>query len=390
VGRLANGCTVFVPFTAPGDRVRIQVVEQRARHARARALKVERAGPARREPQCEVFGVCGGCRWQHLEYAAQLDAKRSILSDAIERIGRLPLPADIRVQPSPQEFGYRTRARVFASRGRAGFRRAGSHEMEPIERCPVLAPALQPLLQEAAGLGASSRRPVEIELTSGRGGHGRASVIGEPETAGRLEVEGGGGPLAVSPGVFVQANAGLLEPLCAAILSFAGRGERAAELFAGAGLFTRGLAERFDRLLAVESNIRASEDLAWNLSAADLRDRVEIVARPVERALPQLDQWRPEVVVLDPPRVGLAAGVAERLAACGAHRIVYLSCDPATLARDLRVLCAERYRLAHLEAYDLFPQTAHVEALAVLEATRSGARGPEHAGAVHPTESPPR
>ena len=170
--------------------------------------------------------------------------------------------------------------------------------------------------------------------------------------------------------MFVQANAGLLEPLCAALLSRAGQGERAAELFAGAGLFTRGLAKQFDSLLAVESNVRASEDLAWNLSAAGLRDRVQIVARPVERTLRRLEGWRPEVIVLDPPRTGLASGVGKRLASCGARRIVYLSCDPATLARDLRGLCAEHYQLDHLEAFDLFPQTAHVEALAVLEATR--------------------
>lgn len=313
----------------------------------------------------------------------QLEAKRSILCDAIERIGRLPLPATVTVRPSPEEFGYRTRARVLASRGGVGFRRARSHEVEPIEHCPVLAPALAPLLTEAARLGSREPRPVEIELTSGRAGQSRVTAVGDANAAGRIELDVKGAPLAVSPGVFAQSNAGLLDVLCTTLLHFAGRGVRAAELFAGAGLFTRGLAQQFEQLLAVESNSRACEDLDWNLTAAGLRNRVEIVSRPVERALARVARWEAEVIVLDPPRSGLASGVAKQLARCGARRIVYLSCDPATLARDLRDLCGAPYQLTYLEAFDLFPQTSHVEALAVLEVTPPGPHGPGTPGAVN-------
>ncbi|MEE2665387.1 MAG: TRAM domain-containing protein [Myxococcota bacterium] len=366
IGRLADGCAIFVPFSAPGDRLRVRIVERKAHHARGEIIEIERRGPARRTARCAVFGVCGGCAWQHLEYEAQLEAKSAILLDALERIGRLSPPDLVSLHGSPDEFGYRTRARVVVAGGRVGFRRVRSHQIQPIETCPVLAPEVDALLDEAASIGVQLGTPAEIELSAGTGGPARATRVGDDAAVGSVELAVAGDRLRVSPGVFAQANRSLLALLRAAVLRSAGEGRRVAELFAGGGLFTLGLARRFERVLAVEAQQRATDDLAFNLEQAGLRGGVEIWTQPVERALTQLADFEPEVVVLDPPRSGLERLACERLGRLGAGRIVYLSCDPATLARDLRWLCESGYEIEHLEGFDLFPQTHHVEALAVL------------------------
>jgi 23S rRNA (uracil1939-C5)-methyltransferase len=381
VGRLDDGCIIFVPFAAPGDRLRVRVTLRKARHARGEIVGVERAGPARREPRCEVFGRCGGCSWQHLAYEAQLETKRRILIDALERIGGLSPPGDVRVCASPRELGYRTRARVVAAGGRVGFRPARSHELLPIETCPVLAPELDAALARAASLGPARGEggdAVEVELAVGSDGTvriapARGASPGAGEPAAELAV--GEDRLRISAGVFAQANASLLAPLRAAVLRAVGDGSGVAELFCGAGLFTLGLARRFERVLAVEANTRATRDLAFNLERAGNVGGVEILTLAVERALPRVAAFAPDVVVLDPPRTGLERPVRDRLGGLGAGRIVYVSCDPATLARDLRVLCDTGYSLVHLEAFDLFPQTHHVESLAVLERGGGGADG---------------
>jgi 23S rRNA (uracil1939-C5)-methyltransferase len=188
-----------------------------------------------------------------------------------------------------------------------------------------------------------------------------------------VEIEVLGEWLHVSGGSFLQANALLREPLAQAVVEAAGSGGRCLELFAGAGLFTLPLARRFARVLAVESHPGAVADLEENLRTAALPD-VEILARPVEHAFAAdaFAAFRPEVVVLDPPRAGLEPEARDGLPRLGARRVVYVSCDPATLARDLGVLGDGGYALVALEGFDLFPQTAHVEALAVLE--REGGR----------------
>ena len=189
----------------------------------------------------------------------------------------------------------------------------------------------------------------------------------EGALAAAIELEVGSARLRVSAGVFAQANGPLLESLSEAVLEASGSARRAVELYAGAGLFTLGLAQRFEQLLAVEANARATADLTFNLERAGQGARVEVLTQPVARSLARVAAFEPDVVVLDPPRSGLDRGCAERLGAVAARRIVYVSCDPATLARDLRGLCRTGYSLRQLRAFDLFPQTHHVEAVAVLE-----------------------
>jgi 23S rRNA (uracil1939-C5)-methyltransferase len=356
-----------VPATAPGDRVRVRIVEEHARHARGRVVELLEAGAARTDPVCAVFGTCGGCTWQHVSYPAQLEAKAAILRDALVRIGKLTPPQDLRVQPSPSPYAYRGRARVLVAGGRVGFRRRSSHALCATARCPILVPELEARLRELAAR--PPERDGEWELTAGEGGATRAVPLGREEARGEpILVPVGADRLRVSPGVFLQSNALLLDALAGAVAEAAGSGALAIELFAGAGFLTLGLARRFARVVAVEGSRDAAADLAESCRAAG-RGNVEVIAEPVEAVLAARDRLPAgaDALVLDPPRRGLPPGSAEALAELAPRRIALLSCDPATLARDLAGLRARGFALTDVRGFDLFPQTAHVEALAVLE-----------------------
>jgi len=385
VGRAPDGRVVFVPFTAPGDRVRVRVVAEERRLVRARVETLLAPGAARTDPVCPVFGSCGGCAWQHVDYGAQLEAKRAIVEAALARIGGVAAPGPLTVTPSPEAYGYRGRARVQVRGGSVGFRRRRSHALCATSRCPILLPALEQALAELASrppagngeweLAAGSdgvvhcaplgARPAAADATAGEAARVRLTSAGE---TARVRLVAAGERVGRSAGVFAQANALLLDRLAAAVLGAAGAGRAALELFSGAGFFTLGLARRFGRVDAVEGDPAAVADLRRNLEEAGVGN-VHVHEAAVERGLDALATAgiRPQVVVLDPPRTGLPREAPARIAALRPPRLVYLSCDPATLARDVAVLAGERYRLAHVEAFDLFPQTPHVEALAVLE-----------------------
>ena len=367
IAHAPDGRVVFVPFTAPGDRVRVAIGLRRARYLRGEVVELLEAGPGRTDPLCPVFGVCGGCDWQHLAYETQLEAKRTILRDAIERIAHLPVPPRFSFRASPSPYAYRSRARVSAERGRVGFKRRRSHSVCAASRCPVLVPALdEPLARLAAE---PPQATGEWELSAGSGSSTCVARAPVRDSGAWVEVEVLGERLRVSAGTFLQANQALREPLAHAVSEAAGHGALCLELFAGAGLFTLPLARRFERVVAVESNPGAVADLEENLAAAGLGE-IEIVAQAVEEAFESgaLASLRPDVVVLDPPRSGLERAAREGLHRLAAPRVVYVSCDPATLARDVAVLADRGYELVALEGFDLFPQTAHVEAVACLRA----------------------
>jgi len=313
---------------------------------------------------CPVFGACGGCSWQHVAYETQLAAKARILEDALRRIGRLELPAGpLEIAPSPSPYGYRSRTRVLVESGRVGYRRRRSHALCATTRCPVLAPALDAKLHELAQR--PPREDGEWELAVGEG-EARAVPLAAPGGE-RVTLVVAGERIAVSPGVFAQSNSLLLPRLAERLLACAGAGDAALELHAGAGCFTLALARRFASVVALEADAGAVADLRHNLHAADLAN-VAVIGETLERALERgaLAKLAPELLVLDPPRAGLPEGAVAELARLRPERVVYLSCDPATLARDLALFAACGYALRSVEGFDLFPQTPHVEALALL------------------------
>lgn len=364
VGRDASGRVVFVPFTAPGDRIQATIEERRARFARGRLERLLASGPSRVEPRCPAFGDCGGCTWQHVAYETQREAKEAILRDALERLGGLALPGPVAIEPCPAPYGYRGRTRVLAKGGRVGYRRRRSHALCAVRRCPVLVPAL-----EAALAALADERPAataEWELVAGAEGVRATPLVQPLPRDPRVELEVAGERIAASPGVFVQATPALFASLAEAVHTAAGRGALGLELFAGAGFFSVGLARRFTRLVVVESEGRAVADLRHNLARSGCPD-VEILGGRAERVLcaSRLGAT-PDAAVLDPPRTGLPRGALESLLALAPKRLVYVSCEPSTLARDLSGFCRGGYRVASVRGFDLFPQTPHVEAVAVL------------------------
>jgi 23S rRNA (uracil1939-C5)-methyltransferase len=371
---------VFVPFTAPGDRVRVRVTEVRARYSRGRVEALLAPGPERVEPVCPAFGSCGGCAWQHVDYGAQLAAKVRIVEDALARIGGVAFAGGIEAVASPAPYGTRSRARVLRQGERLGYRRRRSRAVHPVTRCPVLTPDLDAALHElATSPPPSTGGEEEWEIAQGDGPV-RVARLGGAVASGpdriSLPTGIGGEPLEVSPGVFFQANAALRESLAQAVLASAGTGRHVIEAFAGAGFFTLGLARAFERVTAIESDPGAVADLRRNLAVAGY-PQVSVLDQRLEQALPRVAEA--DVVVLDPPRTGLPAGCAESLARLAKDRLVYLSCDPATLSRDLAAFGSSRLGVRQVTVFDLFPQTPHVETLVRLEPMR----GPGGAGLVH-------
>lgn len=363
-----QGRVIFVPLTAPGDLVRVRVLVSRKRFARGEVLEILEPGPGRIQPGCSAFAICGGCAWQHVSYPEQLAAKARIVADALERIGRLGV-TKVPITASPSVWAYRNRARLVQEGDGLGYRMRRSHSVCVVKECPVLEPRLE------AGLSRElpaweGEEPREWELAAGSDGTVRVRPVDEPVPAGveAVEIQVGADRLRISHGVFAQGNSGLLAPLAEAVLREAtggGATTSVLELYAGAGLFTLGLARNFDCVWAVESHPGAVADLRLNLERSGAIN-VDIREGPVEEVLPRLQIHSPDALVLDPPRAGVAAEALERIEAFRARRIVYLSCDPATLARDLGRLRDGGYQLRQVEAFDLFPHTPHVEVLATL------------------------
>jgi tRNA/tmRNA/rRNA uracil-C5-methylase (TrmA/RlmC/RlmD family) len=367
----AQGRVVFVPLSAPGDLVRVRVLQQRKRFARGEVLEVLEPGPSRTKPRCGAFGSCGGCAWQHLDYGAQVAAKSAIVADALSRLGGFELSDPVPITASPSAYGYRARARLVQDGVRLGYRMRRSHAVRVADECPILMPALEAVVARERPLASGGAEPTEWELAVGSNGSVRAHPLGAgSSTSAAVELEVGAETLRISHGVFAQANALLIPHLVEAIeREAAGDGASPVslvELYAGAGLFTLPLSRLFDQVWAVEAHPGAVVDLRFNLARAQ-RENVEVCEGPVENVLPNLGIRAPDVLVLDPPRTGVSPEALESVQALDPRRIVYLSCDPATLARDLASLRDAGYRLGHIEAFDLFPQTPHVEALASLE-----------------------
>jgi 23S rRNA (uracil1939-C5)-methyltransferase len=306
---------------------------------------------------------------QHLRYPAQLEAKQAFVLDSLRRLGDIDWKGPLRLH-SGEEFGTRTRARfaINAKSGAVGFRRASSHAVEDLERCPVLAPALEEGLRAlrayVQGLAPGERRSLPQEVAAAIDEQGCSFEPALGDLPGRvLEPRVGGLRFHVGADEFFQGHAGLLPELVEAVTQGL-QGEEAWDLYAGVGLFARALAPRFHRVLAIEEHPAAvRHGIGAARAAGDTRVYFERAA--VGDWLARRRRGGVDAVVLDPPRTGAKEAI-EPLLELRPREIRYVSCDPTTLARDLRGLLDGGYQLDRIEIFDLFPQTWHVETLAVL------------------------
>lgn len=381
LGRV-EGQAVFVPFTAPGDLVRARVTERAKGFLRAEVVERLESGPGRRDAPCEYFGACGGCQLQHMTYEAQLAAKGEFVRDAIERIGRMPVPNEIVVRGAPEhEFGYRVRATAHVVQMEVGtlfgFFSGKSHRVVDIVRCPLFVPELDSAWIAARAAAESVAQARTVELAAGDG-----DAAAQPPVPGvgrgPVATTVGGVKYSYGPGEFFQINRPLVEALVtAATGGMSDAGGVALELYSGVGLFTIPLSRRFAKVVAVESS-REAVGFALANACVNGAANIEVVGAPVERWLrsPGLAPGVVSLALLDPPRSGLGAKSVRDLVRLAPRSIVYVSCDPSTLARDLRVFVDGGYRLDAIEAIDLFPQTFHVETIATLSRADAVVSGP--------------
>ncbi|MGE3175547.1 MAG: class I SAM-dependent RNA methyltransferase [Planctomycetota bacterium] len=368
-----DSLVLFVPFAAPGDRVRVEITELDKRHAKARLVEVLAAGPHRREARCAHFGVCGGCQFQHVDYAEQLRQKAVFVRDAMVRTGGFEDWPEVEIHGAG-EWGYRARTQLKIDRRRMGFHRAFSKTVVEIEQCPVLAPELEqalPLLRAAL-----DQVPHNVRVHQIEGACGRDGAAFSPDLPGvrkdLVEHEVLGFRFLVEPDGFFQGNRLLVDRL----VQHAVEGERGAlafDLYAGVGLFTLPLARGFTRVVGVEDERRAATLGRVNTKQNGM-DHVHWFRLTTEEFLRQ-NRERPDVVLIDPPRLG-ARRALPQLLALAAPRMVYVSCDPNTMARDLRDLVAGGYAVESVHAFDMFPQTYHVECVAKLRWTRDAEPAP--------------
>ena len=258
VGRDASGRVVFVPMTAPGDRVQVRLSERKERFARGRVETLLEPGPGRTTPRCSAFGRCGGCDWQHLSYPVQCRAKEAIARDALTRIGGLAAPP-LRWFASPRIYGYRERARIAVTGKQVGFREGRSHKIAPVDQCPVLLPALDTALQDLVAAppgddadGGDAGTAADWELAVDREGAALATPLAGERAERELCI--GDEVLTVSTGAFTQANPFLIEAWSRYICDAAGVGHRVLELFAGVGTLSLPLARRASSLVAARSS----------------------------------------------------------------------------------------------------------------------------------------
>jgi 23S rRNA (uracil1939-C5)-methyltransferase len=407
VARLASGVVVFVPGTAPGELVEAEV-SAASKPAHGRVLHVAEPSPERVAPPCPYLAACGGCDWMHLSARAQQEGHAAIVQSALAHaLPGAALPA-ITSHPAPAPLAYRTRARLFLKadrRGvRAGYRAGGSHELCSIDACMVLHPSIAPLLGELPGVLAGAKGEGDASVAAGRGGLPVVSLewrgeIAQATWAGldarvkrgawagaRVILEGAGvpaifgdprpvitgadgAPLVIAEGGFAQTSgegAARLARRADELARVSGAQPRhVVELFAGSGTLSILLAREAASFAAVEIDAGACAAARENMGARGLAGRV-VAADAGAFTIPQ----GTTVVVLDPPRAG-AAGAARVIAASGARVVVYVACDPTTLARDLAVMAQGRMAITHIETFELFPQTSHVETLVRLERVRS-------------------
>jgi len=359
----AGGKTVFVSLAAPGDRLRVRVEREQGNVLFASIEEIIAPSPLRIEPPCPYFGRCGGCDFQQLTYEAQLAAKAEMIRDCLYRIARLESVPEFAVMPSPDNWRYRMRAtwQIDREQRTIGYYERGSRRVCDVVDCAVLRPVLQEKLEAVR---ATEWRQIPDELkhldvVQGENGVSFAPPFDRFQTS-ELSLTVRGEVYQYNAETFFQINPLLLGPLIDFALGDVS-GESVLDLYCGVGLFTLPLARRFKRVVGVEANPAAARYARRNLQQARLDNARVITATVTDWFRSDRASGPVDFVLLDPPRAGAESAVIKGILDLHPAAISYVSCDPATLARDLKKLTTGGYSVNSIAAFDLFPQTHHVE-----------------------------
>jgi 23S rRNA (uracil1939-C5)-methyltransferase len=332
---------IFVPRTAPGDVVEVELLARKSDYANARMTALLEASPDRQVPVCPNYETAGCCHWGHLQYPRQLEIKEAILRETLQRTGRIVWEGPISVISGP-DLHYRLRATFHVVNGKLGFVEEGSHRVVPIVECSSLAPELNAILAK-----------------------GETYAVRELNVVAWPRVEVGEFAFELHPDAFFQSNRFLLKPFMDAVVQAVGGAPRVLDLFCGSGFFTIPLGKTSGQVLGVESNRISVKQAKVNASLNEVKN-VEFFEGDVEETLKRSKDLKPDVVVLNPPRTGAGREVAGLVAGLNARKIVYVSCNPSTFAREAAAMMGKGYALESVTMVDQFPNTYHIEMVAVL------------------------
>ncbi|HYP49612.1 MAG TPA: class I SAM-dependent RNA methyltransferase [Pyrinomonadaceae bacterium] len=382
----AENLTIFVPLVAAGDRVLVRVERKKGKVAFAELVEISEPSADRVEPLCPHFGVCGGCDFQQLNYNAQLRAKVEIIRDCLRRIGKIDWQKEIEIVPSPDAWNYRTRAQWKRDGKKLGYFERKSHRVCDVRVCPILTETLQKTLQSAREN--SNRNFAELRATASgetvslsvadrktdadpdetfyaankiQEENDRTDASSRKSKAEEISLKIGEFDYSFSADVFFQVNHALLPEFIETAIGKA-EGNLALDFYCGVGLFTLPLAAKFKKVVGIEGNRLSIEFAKTNAGNNDLKN--------IDFQVSAVGKWLTEnaakvaavdLVLLDPPRSGAETETIETLIRLQPAKIVYVSCNPATLARDLRAFTAGGYEIENVRAFDFFPQTHHVE-----------------------------
>ncbi len=407
VGHLGSKVT-FVPNTVTGDEISTEIVEDKKSYFVGQLKEILVPSPWRIEPICPHFGDCGGCQWQHIDPSFQGEIKREILSETLKRLGKLdPIPS-IETLPSPKPYGYRVRVQVRVKGKSIGYYQQGSHRVIDVLHCPIAHPLVNEILsilrdqrdflakaeeieinvspQEAKGVlilhpHSSDLRlkPITKQLLKNHpilkgiavSGKSPWTLFGDPLLWFTIPLRSGERELSIqiSPGTFFQIYPEQNQQLIQTVLEWTNPNQdgEILDLYAGAGNFTLPLAIHAGEVWGIEENKTAIEDARFNVERNGIQN-IHFIQGEVEKVLKSWNHRAPDQIVLDPPRAGCKK-IVDQIVRLAPERIVYVSCDPATFSRDVRLFTERGYTLWRLRLIDMFPQTYHMEAVGLLQRT---------------------
>ena len=389
LARLPEGRAVFIPHVIPGEKVSIQIVDDKQKYARAEVVEILTPSDLRIEAPCPHFGVCGGCQYQYIHYDAQVQFKKQILKEQLIRIGHLETVGEIEVFPSDLPFGYRNVMQFHPlPNGKLGLMKRNSNDVFELTRCLLPEQFIQDFwpnftLEQNTGIQRIEMRQnsdAELMITlEGEEGEipeiemdapvnmvhrtGNENIVLSGEDALTMWMQDV--PFHLSSGSFFQVNDGVTEKLVSYLKNMIEKKspQTVLDLYAGVGLFSRFLAPLVPTLVAIESAPDACQDFVINLDAFE---HVSLYEGLAEEVLPAL-QLKADLAVCDPPRAGLHADVIDALVESGVTTLIYVSCDPATLARDIQRLGEKGFGIENIALFDMFPQTYHFETVICLQ-----------------------